>query len=261
MVEPEREIPPAAQIQSRPACLDTRPDRRALRPRPARAEAVRRPAHPRHRLRRRAAVRTDGAARRRGRRCRRFGHEHRGGEAPRRRIGRDGRLSRDDGRRPRRRRRDLRCDSQHGGGRARFRCRPVRVEMQPDGAAERRHVRRHHQPHAEGAGPRHYRRGICAALAAARHAPVRQAGASGRAGKGPVRRRHARHRADRRDLQPARRPLAEIHRHGRQLHGAGGTGGEPWPDRQFRSSGKVGIGRNSTPSSIRPLASSVVASP
>ena len=36
----------------------------------------------------------------------------------------------------------------------------------------RHHVRRHHQPHAEGAGPGDHRRRICAALAAARHPSI-----------------------------------------------------------------------------------------
>ena len=56
--------------------------------------------------------------------------------------------------------------------------------LRRDGEARRHHVRRHHQPHAEGAGPGHHRRRIRAALAAARHPPVWQAGTPGRAGKG-----------------------------------------------------------------------------
>ena len=70
---PERKIPPAAQVQPGPAGLYPRPGGAHASARSAAPQALRRPAHPRHRLRRRPAVRAAGPARRRGRRRRRVG--------------------------------------------------------------------------------------------------------------------------------------------------------------------------------------------
>jgi hypothetical protein len=93
----------------------------AFRPRRARPPNLQGAALSRHRLRRRAAVRADGAARRR--RCRRrcVGDQYRGREASCRANRARHRLPRDHGRGPRRRGRDLRRRAQHGGGRARRR--------------------------------------------------------------------------------------------------------------------------------------------
>ena len=123
------------------------------------------------------------------------------------------RLPRSDRRGAGRRRREIRRGPQHGSGRARRRCRPVRGALRRDGEARRHHVRRHHQPHAEGAGPCHRRRRICAALAAAAAPtsidklvrPDELEKALAEAGMTITDRTGV-------SLQPARRPLAAVRR-------------------------------------------------
>ena len=83
-----------------------------------------------------------------------------------------------------------------------------------------------HQPHAEELRAGDRRRRIRAALAAARHASLGQVRHAGRARDRDGARRPAHHRRARRDLQSARRPLAALDRHGRELHGAGGEAAE-----------------------------------
>ncbi len=68
----------AAQVQSGAPRLYPRPRRRAFRPRSDAARQPRRPAHARHRLRRRHSCRTAGAARRGGGRGRSLGQQYRG---------------------------------------------------------------------------------------------------------------------------------------------------------------------------------------
>ena len=117
--------------------------------------------------------------------------------------------------------RALRPGARHGGGGACGRRRPVRAALRRDGEARRAPDRGHHQPHAQELRARHRGRRIRAALAAARHPPLGQVRDPQRI-RGRARApRPAGDRADRRGLRSARRPLAALRRHGRELHAGG----------------------------------------
>jgi SAM-dependent methyltransferase len=112
-----------------------------------------------------------------------------------------------------------------------------------DGETRRADVRRHHQPDAESLRNGDHRRRTCAALAAEGHASVREAGDGRRnwrsalAGTGMA----TSMQALRRQLQSARRRVAAVARHGRQLHGGRGTRQEGQaPDRSVQVFGQVG---------------------
>ena len=181
------------------------------------------PAHPRHRLRRRHAVRAAGAARRR-----RWSASIRPTPTSRRRRS----MPRNPGLR-----------STTAAPRPRSWPTPARAfdivlamevvehvadvplfvaELRRDGEARRADDRRHAQPHAEELRARDRRRRIHPALAAGRQPPLGQVRHAERAGDRDGAGRPAGDRQPGRDLQHPRRPLAALERHGRELHAGGG---------------------------------------
>ena len=78
----------------------------------------------------------------------------------------------------------VRCRARHGGGRARRRRRGLHRRRRGPFEAGRPALRRHHKPHAEIVRARYRRRRVSPALAAARHARLREAGAAGGAAAG-----------------------------------------------------------------------------
>ena len=176
MVEPERQVPRAAQVQPGPARLYPRRRDVAFRPGSAVDRLHEGIALSRYRLRRRSSVRTHGPAWRRRARRGRLPHQCRSRPHSFGEDRRGGRLSLHIRRSTGRGRRDVRRRSEHGGRRACRRCRAVHAGLLQHGEARRADVRRHHQSHGQGLRTRHRRRRICAWLAAQGHAPVRQAG-------------------------------------------------------------------------------------
>ena len=80
------------------------------------------------------------------------------------------------------------------------------------------------EPQLEELCARHRRRRICPALAAARHPSMGQVRHPRRTRAASARQQARHHRAGRRGLQPVRRQMEPLVRHGRELHGGGGGG-------------------------------------
>ena len=144
-------------------------------------KTARRAAAARHRLRRRHFERADGAARGRRRRARSVRDEHRGCAAARRsKAASPSTIA------------PTTAEELAAAGETfdvvlamevvEHVADVARLHRRRGDAAEARRpaLRRHHQPHAEGLRARHRRRRISPALAAARHARLREAGAAGR---------------------------------------------------------------------------------
>ena len=202
----QRQDGAAAQDQSAAADLYPRrrlPQVRAQRQKP---ELPLRPAHPRYRLRRRPVVRAVYAARRAGDRRRSVRQQYRGGEAACRQGPSVDRLSlhhgRGDGRA-----RALRHRAGDGSGRACQRCRRVPQSLRGDAEARRVDGDFDAEPQLEELCARHRRRGICPALAAARHPSMGQVRHPRRTRASSAQQQAGDHRADRRGLS-ARSPTA-----------------------------------------------------
>ncbi len=187
---------------------------------------LRGPVPARHRLRRWPAVGAAGEAGLRRHRHRSSGGERADRVRPCGRGRRDGRLSRGNRRDPRDGRGELRCRPGDGGHRACAGPRRLRRDGREPREAWRPADGLHHQPHQARLRPRDPRRGIHPALAAGGHpqlGPLRHAGGVHRLHPGQ---RPRRLRALRHGLQPARRPLVAVARHGGQLHAGGDRRGK-----------------------------------
>ena len=171
MVGRGRRLSPTPSPQPGADRIYPRPARGAFRPRHQNARALRRAQPARYRLRRRADLRADGAARlRRDRHRRRYDRPNRGARACRGMQGLGIDYRDDDAEDLAARGTAFRCGAGARGRRARRRSGALRR----DGGAARKARRRadslDHQSHAESLRRGDRRRGICAALAAARHA-------------------------------------------------------------------------------------------